>query len=966
MAASKPDFNAEFSWPPPAEPAAAARLIERFCELGAAERRFAKTPEGAAVLTALGGNAPYLADLALREPATLMSTIKTGPDASFQAATAELHPLPARGGRPAFGRAAFGRAALMQNLRQAKRRAALTIAVADIGGMWNLAEVTGALSSLAAAVLGVTVAFLLRELHDRKLITLSAPAQPVQDCGFVALALGKLGAGELNYSSDIDLVLLYDPENPVYPAQAQPIMARLARDLVSLLSTRDQDGYVFRVDLRLRPNPAATPAVVSLPAALSYYESQGRTWERAAFSKARPIAGDLPLGERFLAAIRPFIWRKHLDFAAIADIHGMKRQIDLHEDAASSPAGGQKLLGYDVKLGRGGIREIEFIVQTLSLVWGGQAPELRIPETLKALPALAKARHLPAQAARELAADYQRLRKVEHRLQMVADRQTHAIPATEAALSAFIIFLDEPDFLKTFPKLLARVQAHFAAFFDTGSAGAESIDPGAQGKAPEYFAARLKALGFTDVQHVAERLRAWANGDVPALRSERARELLDTLRPALLAALGRQAEPDRAFLRFDTLISRQRAGIQLFSLFQRNPALLDRLAAVLGAAPALAEHLAQDAQALEALLSPAERFAAPKPILARLLKEAADLEEAVAITRRFVRREDFHLSVATLEGRLDTDAAGRLRAHLAAAAISLLLPRIIAHHESRYGRIKGMKFGVVALGKAGSGEMLAGSDLDLMLIYDHAKMDTAPTQYFVRLAHAFTGALTAQGPEGPIYKVDMRLRPSGNQGPVAVSLAAFRRYHGSESWVWERLALTRASVMAATPGFQPIIADEILTALTRDQPESEIRAETRAMLARLNNEISAAGPWDVKYRKGGMIELAFIAEALQLIHGPQNQALYRANTGEALRALQKAGHLTQADSSLLQNANFLWRTIQGINRITGLRDQDIDPPQTMLAPLLRATKSATLADLRATMAQAEDDVHECFMRNLGE
>jgi len=960
MAASKPALEPALSWPQPADPAAAARLVERFAELGAAERRFAKTPQGAALLAALGGNAPYLADLALREPATLISTLKTGPDANLKALTSGLRELPARGGR-----AAFGRAALMQSLRQAKRRAALTIAIADIGGMWSLAEVTGALSSLAAAVLGVTIAFLLRELHDRKQITLPAPAQPVQDCGFVALALGKLGAGELNYSSDIDLVLLYDPENPVYPAPAQPIMARLARDLVSLLSTRDQDGYVFRVDLRLRPNPAATPAVVSLPAALSYYESQGRTWERAAFSKARPIAGDLALGDKFLAAIRPFIWRKHLDFAAIADIHGMKRQIDLHEDATSSPAGGQKLLGYDVKLGRGGIREIEFIVQTLSLVWGGQAPGLRIPETLKALPALAKARHLPAQAARELAADYQRLRKVEHRLQMVADRQTHALPTTEAALSAFITFLDEPDLLKTFPKLLARVQAQFAAFFDAGSAGEESIDPGAAGKAPEYFAAKLKALGFTDVQHIAERLRAWANGDVPALRSERARELLEALRPALLAALARQAEPDRAFLRFDTLISRQRAGIQLLSLFQRNPALLDRLAAVLGAAPALAEHLAQDAQALEALLTPAARFAAPKPILARMLKEAADLEEAVAITRRFVRREEFHLSVATLEGRLDTDAAGRLRANLAAAAISLLLLRIIAHHEKRYGRVKGMKFGVVALGKAGSGEMLAGSDLDLMLIYDHAKMDTAPTQYFVRLAYAFTGALTAQGPEGPIYKVDMRLRPSGNQGPVAVSLAAFRRYHGSESWVWERLALTRASVMAATAGFQPILAEEILIALTRDQPGSEIRAETRAMLTRLNTEISAAGPWDVKYRKGGMIELAFIAEALQLIHGPQNHALFRANTGEALRALQKAGHLTQSDSALLQNANFLWRTIQGINRITGLRDQDIDPPQTMLAPLLRATKSDTLADLRATMAQAEDDVHDCFMRNLG-
>ena len=948
-----PTEIARLPWPLPADPAASQRLTERFIGLGGAEQHFANTPDGAALLAALGGNAPYLADLALLEPATLMATITKSPQASFEAAMDELRRLPLR----------TSRSMLMRALRLAKRRAALTIAVADIGGLWDLTEVTAALSSLAASVLSVAINFLLRELHDTKIINLPAPAQPGQNCGFVALALGKLGAGELNYSSDIDLVLLFDPENPVYPAQAQPIMARLARDLLTLLSDRDENGYVFRVDLRLRPNPAATPAVISLPAALSYYESQGRTWERAAFSKARPIAGDLSLGARFLAAIRPFIWRKHLDFAAIADIRGMKRQIDIRGDAAC-PAGPKSLLGHDVKLGRGGIREIEFIVQTLSLVWGGQEPDLRVPETLKALPALARMRHLPAPAAKELAAAYQTLRKVEHRLQMVADRQTHALPSTEAALRDFIVFLGEPDFLKTFPKLLERVQGHFADFFDAGD-DATPIDPGTAGKAPEAFVSKLKALGFTDVQHVAERLRAWANGDVAALRSERARELLESLRPALLAALARQAEPDRAFIHFDTLISRQRAGIQLLSLFQHNPALLGRLTAVLGAAPALAEHLAQDAQALEALLAPAARFAAPKPILRRLLKDAPDLEEAVAITRRFVRREDFHLSVATLEARLDADAAGRLRSNLAAAAIGLLLPRIVAQHEARYGRIKGMKFGVVALGKAGSSEMLAGSDLDLMLIYDHAPLETAPTQYFVRLAHALTGALTAQGPEGPIYKVDMRLRPSGNQGPVAVSLAAFRRYHAAESWVWERLALTRARVLAATPGFQPILADEILVALTREQDAATIRAETLAMLTKLNAEIAPAGPWDVKYRKGGMIELAFVAEALQLIHGPAQPDLLRANTSEALRALQKAGHLSKSDASVLQAADFLWRTIQGIDRITGLREQDINPPPTMLAPLLRATGTGSLADLRATMAQAEDDVHDCFARHIG-
>jgi glutamate-ammonia-ligase adenylyltransferase len=942
------------AWPRPANAQAAERLIASFNALGSAQKRFARTSNGAGLLAALGGNAPFLADAALAESETvLQAAAADGPAGVFEGLLENLQRLPPGADRQT----------LMRTLRRAKRRAALTIAIADIGGIWGLREVTAALSALAETALGAAVDFLLRELHQRKVVELPNPAPPALGCGFVALAMGKLGARELNYSSDIDLVLLYDPENPVYPAEAQPVMARLARDLVALLSNRDENGYVFRVDLRLRPNPAATPAVVSLPAALSYYESQGRTWERAAFSKARPVAGDLALGRKFLLGIRPFIWRKHLDFAAIAEIHDMKRQIDLQQypgqlERRAMP----RLLGADVKLGRGGIREIEFIVQTLSLVWGGQDTALRIPATLDALPALVKTRHLPAPAGRALAADYETLRRVEHRLQMVADRQTHALPDTEAGLRDFVTFLGEPDFLQSFPKLLQRVHAHFAAFFDSGPLPQDDLNPGADGPAPASFAARLQAMGFKDVQHVAERLRAWANGEVPALRSERARGLLEALRPALLSALGAQPEPDRAFIRFDTLISRQSAGIQLLSLFHHNTRLLDRLAAMLGAAPAMSEHLAQDSQALEALLSPTARFAAPKPLLLRKLQEARDLEEVVNITRRFVRREEFHFSVATLEARIDANEAGRLRSNLAAAAIAALLPRIIAQHEKRHGRIKGMKFGVIALGKAGGYEMLAGSDLDLMLIYDHAPLDNAPTQYFVRLAHALTGAMTAQGPEGPMYRIDMRLRPSGNAGPVAVSLASFRRYHAAESWTWERLALTRASVLASTPGFAGILRAEILAALSRPQPAAAIRGDTAVMLAKVNAEIVPAGPWDVKYRKGGMMELAFIAEALQLIHGQAAPALFQANTAEALRALQRAGHVSSRDADILHEADFLWRTIQGIDRITGLREQVLDPPPAMLAPLLRATRMQDLTELRARMAQASEAVHDGFKR----
>jgi [glutamine synthetase] adenylyltransferase / [glutamine synthetase]-adenylyl-L-tyrosine phosphorylase len=940
--------NPEF--PRAADAQAARHLREDFAALGAAEQEFAESAAGQSLLDCLGGNAPYLAELACQEPACLLSTMADGPEKSFASVLGELQALSPDAPRREIA----------AGLRQAKRRAALAIAIADLGGMWPLPQITAALSELAETACRVAIRHLLFSLHEAGQIALPYPEEPERNSGFVALALGKLGARELNYSSDIDLVLLFDPDSPVYSADAQPIMARFARDLVTLLSHRDEGGYVFRVDLRLRPDPAATPPVVSLAAALSYYESHGRTWERAAFSKARPIAGDIALGEAFLAAIRPFIWRKNLDFAAIGDIHDMKRQIDARQSSG--------LLGLDVKLGRGGIREIEFIVQTLSLVWGGQDPGLRIPATLTALSALARSGHLPEPVARDLAADYRQLRRVEHRLQMIADRQTHALPNTEKALAEFEVFLGDKNFAEDFPKLLARVHTHFLGFFNAGS-GQERpfvIDPGVQGPPPPEFTAYLEELGFSDIKHMAERLRAWDSGQVAALRSERARALLEEFLPNLLAELGQQTEPDKAFAHFDTLLSRQRAGVQLLSLFQRNPALLRRLTAVLGAAPALAEHLAQDAHALEALLAPSARFAAPKPVLRRMLRDANDLEETVSITRRFVRREEFHLSVATLEGRMNADGAGRLRSELAAASLSVLLPRVIAQHQARHGRIRGGAFAVVALGKAGSGEMLAGSDLDLMLIYDHAPLPTAPTQYFVRLSHALTAALTALGTEGPLYKVDMRLRPSGNQGPVAVSLAAFRRYNAAESWTWERLALTRARVLAATPGFMQAVGDEIVTALSRPDEPGKIRRDTVAMRDRLAQEMPPRGPFDVKHIAGGMMEVTFIAEALQLIHGPTQPDLFRPNTAEALRALSEAGHLPPEDASALIAADLLWRGIQGINRITGLPDAALAAPPAMLVPLLRATGTPDLAALRGAMGKASRAVRDCFERHINQ
>ena len=452
----------------PARPRAAnprddQHLLERFAAVAPAA---ARRPEIRALLACIAGS-PYLGDLAVREAATLRLVARLGPRAVMDRVLGSLRALSPR----------TARAVTAAALRQAKRRAALAIALADLTGAWRLEQVVAALSDLAEAALRASVAHLLRDAHDRGELRLPEPARPEAGCGFVVLGMGKLGARELNYSSDVDLVLLRAPDAGVYRGDSPgAFYTRLARGLVALMETRDADGYVFRMDLRLRPDPTATPPVVAIDAAVGYYESMGQNWERAAMIKARPLAGDLALGAAFLAAIRPFVWRRHLDFAAIADIHGMKQRIDAHHgfEAASQGHGGgplARIAGLDVKLGAGGIREVEFCAQTMQLVWGGRDPGLRGPRTLEVLRALVTAGHLPRAAAAELAAGYRFLRRVEHRLQMVADRQTHALPKDAAELARFAAFMGYPDagrFAAALLRHLGRVHGHFTALFETG------------------------------------------------------------------------------------------------------------------------------------------------------------------------------------------------------------------------------------------------------------------------------------------------------------------------------------------------------------------------------------------------------------------------------------------------------------------------------------------------------------------
>ena len=989
-----PTFRLPETWPAPADADAAARLQERFADLGTVEARLAGRPEVAAMLRGLGGNAPYLADLALREVATLRLLIRSGPDAAVAAAMR----------RVATARPTAPRAQVAGIVRGAKRAVALAVAVADIGGLWSLDQVTAALSDLAEQTLCLCTAHLLRAGHEAGELRLPHPGEPNRGCGFTVLGMGKLGARELNYSSDIDLILLHDPDAGVYHGDAaRAFYTRLSRDLVTLMEARDADGYVFRTDLRLRPDPAATPPCISLPTAISYYESMGQNWERAAMLKARPVAGDIALGHAFLEAIRPFIWRRHLDFAAVSDIHAMKRRIDAHKgtalDTGLGPAA--RIAGHDVKLGEGGIREIEFLAQTLQLVWGGRDPGLRTRRTLEALRLLVRAGHVPARTAAGLARSYRFLRQVEHRLQMVADRQTHSLPERAEQLAAFALFMgfaDAQDFADTLLRHMGRVQAGYSSWFkdvpgDEPDIGA--MDFGVTEAPPETLQ-RLAALGFAQADTIVKAVRAWQSGRIRALRSQRSQELMGQILPRLLTALSRQPQPDSAFARLDEFLTRLPAGVQLLSLIERNPALLGRIAAILGAGPSLADHLARTPSALEGLLAP-EGVGDPARLIRARLGDARLLEDAIAIIRSTVREEDFAISVATMEGRLDADAAGEARAALAGAALGALLGPVLEDFARRFGRVRRGEMVLVVMGKAGGREMMAGSDLDMMLIYDHPETVSESTaraparplpasQWFIRAVHAFVAALTAPDGEGKMFSVDMRLRPSGNKGPVAVSLAAFERYHAADAqglgapvlgaWTWERMALTRARVVAGPPGLRRRVEAAILRALASAGPPTRIRTDAAAMRARLLRDLPPAGPWDVKLRAGGQIEVEFIAQVLQLVHGPAAPPLFSPTTLGALRRLQAAGVLADDDAALLVRADRIWRTVQGMLRITlgqaggarepGERLSDASADALLRAVAVAGVEAVDVGALRANLDDLAQQVRAAFIRHVGD
>jgi glutamate-ammonia-ligase adenylyltransferase len=687
--------------------------------------------------------------------------------------------------------------------------------------------------------------------------------------------MGKLGAHELNFSSDIDLISFFEPQAPaiVDPLDATDLFARLTRRLVRILQDRTEHGYVFRTDLRLRPDPGSTPLAISVEAALNYYEGRGQNWERAAMIKARPVAGDSAAGEAFLKELQPYVWRKYMDYAAIADVHSIKRQIHAHKGH-----GEIAVRGHNVKLGRGGIREIEFFVQTQQLIAGGRFPELRGRETVPMLAELAARGWITADARDGLSRQYWFLRRVEHAVQMVADEQTHTLPEDDEGLERIAHMLgfgDAEGFSAAFREALHQVERHYAALFEAApelSSGIGNLVFTGDVDDPDTLQT-LGRLGFQRPSDICRVIRTWHFGRYRATQSKEARERLTELTPALLEAFGQTRRADDALMRFDAFLAGLPAGVQLFSLLQSNPALLRLVATIMGAAPRLAEIITRRPHVFDGLLDPALLAELPNRAylsarLSAFLEGNRSYEEVLDRLRIFASEQKFLIGVRLLAGSIDAARAGKAFSDLADLTLDAALQAVENEFAVRHGRVPGGRTALLGMGKLGSRELTAGSDVDLILLYDHdpaaeesnGEKPLASSHYYARMTQRLIAAVSAPTAEGVLYELDLRLRPSGNKGPVATHIDAFRKYQRTDAWTWEQMALARARSVAGDRRFRDEVDAEVDAVLAMPRDAAGVFAEAARMRALIEEEKPPHDFWDLKLVPGGLIDLEFIAQ----------------------------------------------------------------------------------------------------------
>lgn len=873
-------------------------------------------------------HAPYLARLSQRVEGT------DNPDTLYQSALDLCHQVQSGDQEPE------------RALRDAKKTAHLAIAAKDLSGMSELSSITADITKFADHAVQAALTSAIRKVG---LVT----------DGLFVVALGKMGAYELNYSSDIDMAAFYN-KHVFVGGTREPgdAASRVIRDAMQLLSQNTADGYVFRTDLRLRPDPSSTPLAVSTQRAELYYESVGQNWERMVWIKGRSAAGDLRAGVHFIEALEPFVWRRHLDYWAIADVHAIKSMIN-------AKTGPQSLhnVASDIKLGPGGIREIEFFVQTQQIILGGRNPSLRMRGTLAGLEALVASGAVEASAANELRRAYEALRAVEHRIQMLDDAQTHTLPSFEtkrAAVAALCGYSDLETFDTHVFETRRLVHRHYQRLFaEEGQKRQSAIDgnlvftgvdddPGTL--------TTLSELGFSDPATVIERIREWHRGRTSATRTIRGRELLTAILPDLLATMSRTGEPDEAFRRFSRFLEGLRSGVQTLSMLVAETDLMEDLITTLAIAPQIAETLAKRPSLLETLLSVSDLKGPPD------LSGTLDFETAMNVFRRWHSEQAFLTGHSLLHGKLAACDAAQKWSQLADTAIKLMAKAAEQETIRRYGPAPGV-WAIVALGKLGGREMTAGSDLDLIVIYDADDPSESQT-WFTRFTQRLIAALSAETGEGRLYEVDMRLRPSGRAGPVATSLAAFERYHRNEAWTWEHMALTRARAICGDEALSSEVVKAAQVAIHAGDA-SQRRADILDMRRRLDRDKPATGDWDLKMRRGALVDLEFIVQCgllttdQELPHEPQLL--------QSLQALQRSGDLDPSEFETLTRAFLFLQALQQVQRMaTGADFSAESVSRSLKDRLCRAAQCPDFERVAEQLEETCDQVAEIFCRKIGD
>ena len=840
----------------------------------------------------------------------------------------------------------FGSKGPDEATRLRRERVALSTAlgIGDLAGALSLNEVVTRLSAFADQALDRAIADAIRARVDEP-----------NPAGFVALALGKQGAGELNYSSDIDPILLYDPETLPRRQKDEPGEAaqRYARHLIRMLSENSADSFVFRVDLRLRPASEISPPAVSLASAQAHYESSALAWERAAFIRARAAAGDIAAGEQFLERIKSFVWRSNLDFGAIEEIRRLTAQIRLNYDGPLAPGP-----GFDLKKGRGGIREVEFFVQTHQLIHGGRDPTLRVKGTCAALDALAAAGEVEPDEAALLKRSYERLRTLEHRLQMVNDRQTHSLPAGEALDSVARL-----DGLADGAALIAEltdITEGVAASYDR-LIGDMPAEPKRPNLSSTPVVERIEQVDRSQRAAIARRIERWRDGRYQSLRTPQALAAFDTLLPKLASAFAEADDPERAMTRWEGLLERASSAINLFHLLQARPRLLARLVSALSLAPTLADELGRRPELLDALIdrSALELPGSVDAIMAKMAEAAMrdDYEAQLDCIRVVTGETRFALGVQLIEAMHDPIEIAQGLSRTAEAAISVAVQAATKEFARVHGQISDGELLILGLGRLGGGVLTHASDLDLIYLFtgdysgeSDGERPLSPSLYFNRLAQRVSAALSVPTAQGALYEVDTRLRPQGNQGPLAVSVSGFTKYQREGAWTWEHMALARARPLVGSIRGRTRIETAIASVLTAERDPTVLRERVLSMRSEMAHHKLPTGELDVKLLRGGLVDLEFLIHHLQLRHGRAHPDLFEPDLGEALQALGAHGLIDRE----LTNAYLLLTRVLVAGRL--LAPSGRRPPAAAARALARSCHHGSYEELLQNLTVARKSV----------